>query len=60
MKESCHRFTAKRGFYQSWFFKPPQKKNGECEYYWDNNEYRSKKKDSFDGDMFGSSVSGMD
>ena len=36
LKESCYRFTASTGMYQSFFFGVPIK-NGKCEYYWDIN-----------------------
>ena len=36
LKETCYRFTAKTGMYQSFFFGVPIK-NGQCEYYWDIN-----------------------
>ena len=35
LKETCYRFTATTGMYQSFFFKVPIR-NGKCEYYWDN------------------------
>ena len=36
LKESCYRFTAPEGMYQSYFMNPPIK-NGKCEYYWSQN-----------------------
>ena len=33
LKETCYRFTAPSGMYQSFFFSPPIK-DGECDYYW--------------------------
>jgi hypothetical protein len=35
LKFKCHRFTAKRSDYQSYFSKEPIK-NGECEMFWGN------------------------
>jgi hypothetical protein len=37
LKETCYRFTATTGMYQSFFFGVPIK-NGNCEYYWNTNE----------------------
>jgi hypothetical protein len=34
LKETCYRFTATTGMYQSFFFEVPIK-NGKCEYYWE-------------------------
>jgi hypothetical protein len=40
-KEQCYRFTAPSSeYWQSMFVKPPIK-DGECEYFWDNKEYRN-------------------
>jgi hypothetical protein len=33
LKETCYRFTASTGMYQSFFVGVPIK-NGQCEYYW--------------------------
>ncbi len=39
-KEKCYRFTAiDDGLWQSYFTEPPIK-DGECEYFWANNNYR--------------------
>lgn len=35
LKETCHRFTAPTGMYQSFFFEVPIR-NGKCEYHWPN------------------------
>jgi hypothetical protein len=35
-KESCYRFTAKRGNYQSFFTNSPIK-DGKCDYFWGEN-----------------------
>ena len=37
LKETCYRFTATTGMYQSFFVGVPIK-NGQCEYYWNTNE----------------------
>jgi hypothetical protein len=34
LKESCYRFTASEGMYQSYFMNSPIK-DGKCEYQWD-------------------------
>ena len=41
LKETCYRFTATTGMYQSFFFGVPIK-NGKCEYYWDINLYHQR------------------
>jgi hypothetical protein len=33
LKETCHRFTAPKGTWQSYFLNSPIK-NGQCQYYW--------------------------
>jgi hypothetical protein len=33
LKETCYRFTATTGMYQSFFLEVPIR-NGKCEYYW--------------------------
>jgi hypothetical protein len=40
LKESCYRFTAPTGMYQSFFVGVPIK-NGKCEYYWSQNSTSS-------------------
>jgi hypothetical protein len=41
LKEKCYRHTAPRGYHQSYFGNPPyNKKSKECEYYWDNKDYK--------------------
>ena len=35
LKNDCYRFTATRGFWQSWFSVVPIK-DGNCEMFWDN------------------------
>ena len=37
LKETCYRFIASAGMYQSFFFGVPIK-NGQCEYYWNTKE----------------------
>ena len=37
LKETCYRFTASEGMYQSYFMNSPIK-NGKCEYYWNTNK----------------------
>jgi hypothetical protein len=36
LRETCYRFTATAGWYQSYFMTSPVK-NGECEMYWETN-----------------------
>jgi hypothetical protein len=36
LKDTCYRFTATTGMYQSFFFESPIK-DGKCEYHWDAN-----------------------
>ena len=36
LKETCYRFTASEGMYQSYFMNSPIK-DGKCEYHWDTN-----------------------
>ncbi len=36
LKETCYRFTAPTGMWQSYFMNPPIK-DGKCEYQWDTN-----------------------
>ena len=38
MKQNCYRHTAKADEYQSYFSIPPIK-DGQCEYFWDNDDY---------------------
>ena len=38
-KQSCYRHTAKASDYQSFFMTPPIK-DGECDHYWDNENYK--------------------
>ena len=38
-KDKCYRYTAKSGFWQSYFMTPPfDLSRGECEYFWDNHK----------------------
>ena len=36
LRETCYRFTAPKGMWQSYFMNPPIK-DGECEMYWGTN-----------------------
>ena len=41
-KENCHRFTAKTNPYrQSYFANIPLKKDGTCDHFWDNKDYKN-------------------
>ena len=39
----CYRHTAKASDYQSFFMNPPIKKDGTCDYFWDNEGYNNNK-----------------
>lgn len=42
MKDKCYRYTApKSEYWQSMFTTPPINEMGECEYFWDNKEYKN-------------------
>jgi hypothetical protein len=44
-RERCYRFTApKNKEWQSFFVRPPLKKNGKCDYFWPNKNRRKEKK----------------
>lgn len=38
-KQMCYRHTAKASDYQSYFMTPPIK-DGQCDHYWDNENYK--------------------
>jgi hypothetical protein len=42
-KQMCYRHTAKASDYQSFFMNPPIKKDGTCDYFWDNEGYNNNK-----------------
>jgi hypothetical protein len=41
-KQMCYRHTAKASDYQSFFMNPPIK-DGQCDYFWDNEGYNNNK-----------------
>lgn len=44
LKEKCYRYTAKpKLLYQSYFGDAPINKNGECDYFWSNENNNNKK-----------------
>lgn len=42
-RKECYRFTAEAAEVQSFFFNPPYKKDGSCDYFLDNKDYQKKK-----------------
>lgn len=43
-KEKCYRFTAPANPYWQSYYIPSPIKNGHCDEFWDNSEYRKKEK----------------
>ena len=44
MKETCYRYKAPKGYYQSYFTESPiNKETKECGYYWEVDKLRGKK-----------------
>jgi hypothetical protein len=44
-KQMCYRHTAKASDYQSYFMTPPIK-DGQCDHYWDNKDYKKEEDES--------------